>query len=418
MTSWHRTVLVLACFGAAWREPASAQDFSQRGYLETQVSIFPQTTPNDSSHAVGDAIFRWDVNYKVESWLTFSGGIQAETDTHNQTERTLHLDWQDRGLLRPAFELHSFKTTIHKGHVTADLGKQFIRWGTADILNPTDRFAPRDYLTVVDNDFLGVLGGRVVVEGGGNSIDMVVTRFTPSRMPLLDQRWTVLPPELTIPIENAETHFPGGPQYGVRLKHIGRAFEASASYFEGYNDVPLLGPASPPDSPILFAERFYPKIRVYGLDSAISLPWFTIKTESAYFQSRVPPTSTTPQADDYILYVIQLERQVGEWTFVGGYSGEAVTEARQSLNFDPERGLARAFLGRVGYNIDTRRSVAVEAAERQNGAGTWVRAEYSHLLGAHWRATAEAVAIAGHSTDFLGQYRQNSHFIFKVRYSF
>ncbi len=33
----------------------------------------------------------------------------------------------------------------------------FIRWGRADILNPTDRFAPRDFMNVIDPDFLPVL---------------------------------------------------------------------------------------------------------------------------------------------------------------------------------------------------------------------------------------------------------------------
>jgi hypothetical protein len=397
---------------------ALAQDFTQRGYLETQLSAFPETTPNDDSHFIGGAIFRWDLSYKLTPWLTFSGGIEAQTDTHLQTERTLHLDWQDRGLLRPALDLRSFKATIHKSHFTVDLGKQFIRWGTADILNPTDRFAPRDYLSVVDNDFLGVLGARVIVEGGGNSIDLVATRFTPSRMPLLDERWTVLPEELSQPIENAATHFPGGGQYGARVKHIGRAFEASASFFDGYQHVPLLGSPSTVASPVIYVEHFYPKIRMYGADSAISLPWFTLKVEGAYFQARAPQDPLAPRPDDYILYVAQAERQVGEWTFVGGYAGQAVTVARGEVAFDPERGLTRAFLGRAGYNIDSRRSIAFQVAERQNGAGTWVQAEYSYLLGAHWRATAEAVAIAGDSTDFLGQYHHNSYFSLKIRYSF
>jgi hypothetical protein len=404
-----------------------AQNFTQRGYLETDLTAFPQTAPDDSSNFVGNAIFRWDLAYKLTPWLTFSGGIEAQTDTHLETERTFHLDWQDRGLLRPAFDLRSFKATVHKGIFTADLGKQFIRWGTADILNPTDVFAPRDYMNVVDNDFLGVLGARAVVEGGGYSVDMVVTRFTPSRMPLLDERWTVLPPDLTQPIENAATHFPGGADYGVRVKHVARAFEASASFFEGYNNLPLLASPSAVPAPgvssgslptTIYIERFYPKIRMYGADAAVPFQWFTLKMEAAYFQGLTTQDLSAPRSDDYLLYVTQLERQVGEWTFVGGYAGQAVTEARGAIDFDPQRGLTRAFLGRIGYNIDSRRSIAFEGAERQNGAGTWLRAEYSHLLGSHWRATAEAVVIAGDSTDFLGQYHRNSNFILKIRYSF
>jgi hypothetical protein len=137
-----------------------------------------------------------------------------------------------------------------------------------------------------------------------------------------------------------------------------------------------------------------------------------VKTEAAYFTSR------TRTADEYFQYVIQLERQSGEWSFVGGYAGEHVTEKRTPLDFAPDRGLARAFLGRAGYTIDANRSVALEAAIRQNGEGVWVRAEYSQLLGQHWRATAAFSLIRGNEDDFLGQYRRNSHLSLAFRYSF
>ena len=37
---------------------------------------------------------------------------------------------------------------------TIEVGRQLVRWGKADILNPTDRFAPRDFLNVVHNEYL------------------------------------------------------------------------------------------------------------------------------------------------------------------------------------------------------------------------------------------------------------------------
>ena len=108
----------------------------------------------------------------------------------------------------------------------------------------------------------------------------------------------------------------------------------------------------------------------------------------------------------------------GEWFLVGGYAGEIVTEARRPLGFAPDRGLTRAFVGRAGYTIDARRSLSFEAALRQTGDGAWVRFEYSHLLGQHWRATAAAALVRGSSDDFLGQYRRNSHATLTIRYSF
>jgi hypothetical protein len=51
--------------------------------------------------------------------------------------------------------------------------------------------------------------------------------------------------------------------------------------------------------------RFYPKIRTYGDDLALPLRWVSLKSEAAYF------TSPDTRADEYILYVVQLERQAG-----------------------------------------------------------------------------------------------------------
>lgn len=145
----------------------------------------------------------------------------------------------------------------------------------------------------------------------------------------------------------------------------------------------------------------------------VPTPWFLIKSEAAYFAS--------PQkgvADEYVLYVVQLERLAGEWVFVGGYAGEAVTSQVSAASFAPDRGLTRAFLMRAGYTLDARRSVSMEAAVRQNGDGVWVRGEYSHLLTSHWRATAGVTWIYGEASDFLGKYNRNSHASLTLRYSF
>ena len=56
---------------------------------------------------------------------------------------------------------------------------------------------------------------------------------------------------------------------------------------------------------------------MYGGDAAVPAWWFTFKAEAAYF------TSSTPGADQYLLYVLQLERQAGEWLVIGGYAAKS-----------------------------------------------------------------------------------------------
>jgi hypothetical protein len=389
---------------------AFAQSFTERGFLEADFVGYPQTVPNDSGQAIGEALFRYEAFYKLNSDWQFAGGIDARADTHEQVDRVWELSWDDRERRRPSFEVRQLNATYAKKKLTVVLGKQFIRWGKADILNPTDRFAPRDYLAVVDNDFLGITAARATYGGQSNTIDVVwAPLFTPSRVPLLDQRWSNLPQGIAV--AELPPSFPGGSQFGARWNHIGGVAEYSLSFYDGDNNLPLFNFQEPQPS-IVDVERYYPQMRMYGGDAAIPLKGVTVKAEAAYF------TSSTKTEDEYALYVVQVERQAGEWFFIGGYAGQVVTEHRSLFDFAPDRGLTSALLARAGYTIDTNRSVALEMAVRQNGQGEWAKIEYSQAFGAHWRATAAFTLIRGDESDFLGQYRHNSHAMLALRYSF
>jgi hypothetical protein len=381
---------------------AHAQNFTQRGFLETSAQIYPDTAPNDSSHAIGESLFRYEAFYKLTD-LRFSAGFDARFDTHHQTDREFDLSWFDRTRRRPAFALRSLNATYTRGRLTVEAGKQLVRWGKTDVLVPTDRFAPSDFLNVVDSDFLPITAARVTYGTQSDTIDVVFEpRLTPSRVPLLNQRWA--PP---VPLAEARPDFPGAPQYGARWNHIGAVAEYSFSFYNGFDHLPLFRL-----DPRFALQRFYPQLRMYGADAAVPLGPLTVKSEAAYF------TSSNPQSDEYVLYVVQLERQAGEWSFVAGYAGQATTERRSTFGFSPIRGFARSLVGHASYTIDTNRSIVFEGVIRQNGEGLWLRTEYTQAFGQHWRATAGFAVIRGEATDFIGQYRRNSHALLSLRYSF
>ncbi len=412
------------------------QNYTQRGFVETRATGYPETTPADRAHTVGEALLRYEGFYKPSSKLQVSGALDLRTDTHRQVERRFDASWWDREQRRPMLSVRRLSATYHTGGLTIEAGKQFIRWGKADLLNPTDRFAPRDFLTVLDNDFLGITAARLSYERGADTVEAVLSpRFTPSRLPLQDQRWVVLPantPQFVV-FRDGGARFPGGPQTGFRWNHIGLV-EFSGSFYEGFNHLPSLAehatfvdrpsaspppqtfspPFTPPSSLLVIElQRFYPKMRMLGADLAFPLHWFSLKGETAYFSSK------DPRADEYAQYVLQLERHSGEWTFVSGYAGEALTRTgTQDGTFAPDRGFTKTFLGTARLTIDANRSIAFDASVRQNLDGAWTRAEYSQTLGQHWRATANFSVIFGKPTDFLGQYRHNSHATLILRYSF
>jgi hypothetical protein len=346
--------------------------------------------------------------------MQFAAGFVGRANSHDQVENSGRLDILDRGTLRPALSARRLTATFTHGPFTVDIGKQFIRWGKADIVTPTDRFAPQDFVNVIDPEYLAVTAARASVQWRNESFDGVwVPFFTPSRTPLLSQRWTALPAGAEqIALFNASGPLPKGSQTGVRWGHIGGRYEFSLSYFDGFNNLPNISITPGPSPFVAGIAKTYPNLKSYGFDFAAPTGLLTVKAEAAY------ATSTTRNSDNYVLYVVQLERQTGEWMFVGGYAGEVVTERRALFTFAPDRGLTRSIVGRASYTIDANRSAAIETAVRQNGQGAYVKAEYSQARGQHWRATATGALIRGDEGDFLGQYRLNSHVTISLRYSF
>ncbi|MDR1990739.1 MAG: hypothetical protein LBQ09_10980 [Acidobacteriaceae bacterium] len=399
---------------------ASAQPLTQRGFVEVNGIGFFENAPNDSTQAVVNLLAREELFAKPTDWLQFAGGIDMRANSHDEVDGRWTFDVSDRGVRRPRLALRRLTATVTRGPVTIDIGKQFIRWGTTDIVTPTDRFAPKDFLDPLNTDFLGVTALRTVARVNDETFDVVWTpRMTPSRIPLLDQRWTNVPPEgQGLPLREAETSVPNGSQFGLRWGHTQGSLEYSFSFFNGFNHLPDIAPqvVTRPDAPTvpvaIDIARIYPPIRTFGGDMSLPMPWLTLKAEAAYV------TTSSSASDEYGLYVVQLERQRGEWMFIGGYAGEIVSRRAAFDTFAPDRGTSQSVLGRAALTIDVNRSLAFETAVRQNLHGAYGKAEFSQASGQHWRVTATGVVLIGRDDDFFGQYRRNSHAMLTARYSF
>lgn len=403
---------LLSLYGTA--STAYGQTISERGFIEARAFGFPQTAPNDTVRDVEDLLVREELFLKPARWLQFAAGLDLRANSHDQVEDEWRFDVTDRTVRRPRLALRRLTATLAVKGFTLDIGKQFIRWGRADIINPTDRFAPRDFLNVIDSEVLPVLGARPSWQIGKEIFEAVwASQLTPSRVPLFDQRWTVAPPEAAgVAIQDGGSRIPHGSEQGVRWRHAGERFESALSYFNGFNHLPNIEARVLGSPSAIELTRVYPELRTYGGDIAIPTGVFTLKAEAAYFTS---PSSTN---EEYVLYVVEIERQTGEWLLDGGYAGEAVTSSRLSFPFAPDRGAAQSIIGRAAYTVDPRRTVAIEGAVRQTGRGFYVKGDYSQTFGQHWRMTLAGVGLAGDDDDFLGQYHRNSHGSIALRFSF
>ena len=382
-----------------------------RGFFEVEAIGYPQTAPGDGTRGVASALARFEPSIDLGGGVSVAASFDARADTYEEVARDWSVAYWDRAAVRPALAIGRLALTLARGPVTFEIGKQFVRWGQVDIISPTDRFTARDYLLPVTSEALATTAARLTLAGRGRTLELVVApRMTPSRMPLLSHRW-IGAQAAGFSLSDAGAVHGRDPQYGVRFNHLGSRAEYSVSFFQGYNHLPLLSVA--PTGPAAAAvTRRYPAIRAYGADLVVPLPVFAIKAEAAWIQSRAG------DADDYGLYVVQAERQQGEWLLIGGYVGEVVTSRRGALTFAPDRGLARSLVGRASLTIDARRSLAIESVARRDGDGFYAKLDYTHAVGGHWRVTLRLAAIRGAPDDYLGQYRRNGFIGAQGRFSY
>jgi hypothetical protein len=392
----------------------SAQEFTQRGFFEVTGNLYHELTESDKAHGIAGGRVRYEPKWRPERWLTLSGSFEAQMDTHQQVAREPHVTWWDRSLQRTAFSIRQLSVAFTKDHWTVTLGKQFIRSGQADFLNPTDRFAPNDWLNVVNPETLAVTAARLTYTTGNNTLDFVwQPRLTPARIPLINQRWTFLPSTLTQgEVEDLGSVFPARSSFGFRWNHTSAGYEYSLSYYDGFNYLPTFSEhASAMSSAITFS-RMYPSLRLYGGDFAVAFAPFSLKGEAAYY------TSPAKQQDEYLLYVLEVERQIRDLRLTFGYAGEVITKNRNTPQFAAEQGFTRALIGHAQYALGSNRALTLDTFVRQNGHSSLVRPGYSQSFGAHWSATAGFVWLRGDESDFLGQYHRNSFAITELRYSF
>lgn len=405
---------LLVMFASAVGLTVHAQGFSQRGFVEMTGNIYPQIVPDDRAHGIGEVRFRYEPKWQPRAWLTFTASTEGRVDTHHQDARSLHIDWKDRSWQRPALSVRQLSAVLSRDNLTFSAGKQFIRWGETDFLNPTDRFAPKDLLTIVDQDVLPVTAARLTYTIGDNTLNFVWQPFfTPGRIPLMNQRWTFVPEAFSqFDVVDLGSKFPGRSSFGARWSRTSAGYEWSLSYYDGFNYLPSFNSNIDPSLSRITFSRSYPALRLYGGDVAVTLPLLTLKAEGAYY------TSPTNQQDEYGLYVLQAERQIRELYLLLGYTGEVVTAHAQTQQFPGERGYARAVFGHARYALDSNRTLTLDVFGRQNGGAAFVRPGYSQSFGDHWRATVSYAWLSGNANDFLGQYHRNSFAALGLRYSF
>ena len=280
----------------------SAQTISQRGFVEGSGVFFPQEAPNDPTRDRRRSSSARDERVRQAGAVAAVGRRPRRARELARSGRRLAgaSTSRDRGVRRPRLSVRRLSATVHARTARRSIvGKQFIRWGKTDIVTPTDRFAPRDFLNVVDNDFLAVTGARAVDSARDRRRSRRVgaalhAEPRAAARPALDRR--ARRRRRTSRSSTRARRSRRDRRSASAGATSATGFEYSLSFFDGFNHLPNIDVARPDPVPARHRRRARATRR-----SGRTAPtrrcrrrWFTIKGEAAYFTSPSTerPTST------------------------------------------------------------------------------------------------------------------------------
>ena len=300
------------------------------------------------------------------------------------------------------------------GAFRIEAGKQVLHWGQMDFSSPTDKLAPRDYLNPASADTLGAFAVRAVADTGPHSLEVVyLPHFTPSRIPLLDRRWLILPTEFDgYTYHSQSVQYPGGGQFGVRYHQIVSPYEFSVCYFEGFKTLPTFLYDKDPVHMNLNYQTLYPKMRMVGADFAA--PWRGLlwKVESAYIDA------ASPHVTSAWTYAVQAEKTADKWQWAVEFAGDKLTQDKRPNTLDLDRATRDAVSGHVAWTPNPRQTVSAEWFVHPDGKAFVTRILYSRNLYSTFRAAGGFLWIGGSQSDPLARYNVNSYITLQLRYSF
>ncbi|MFH1852905.1 MAG: DUF1302 family protein [Candidatus Neomarinimicrobiota bacterium] len=169
---------------------------------------------------------------------------------------------------------------LHLAAADIRLGQQFIFWGAADWVNPTDLINPWDYANMsgeIEDYRLPVMALSVQWYLGDLTLQgVLIPGFTPAVMPL--------PPDAQIAYPQLGYD---EPQLGFRATSYLGNTDISICYFNGYDNLPTIRSSMDlsvlPPVPVFNVN--YHSLQMFGLDFIRPIDAWNIKGEAAYLQT-------------------------------------------------------------------------------------------------------------------------------------
>jgi hypothetical protein len=402
----------------------SAQELSITGRAETDQIVYFETTDTAGHNGRNEVRAQFDARATFGRPLTLFSSVEVRGDFADHDRDRVYVEEAYADVRYKALDLR--------------IGRQILAWGQADLVNPTDHLSPRDFTDPLESgdERVGIWGIRPRLQLGHVLFDgAIVPAFTGSKLPFGSPRWSPpMPPQLPNPLDPAQvipltyaisesepaTTF-GHMQYAAKVSGNVRGWDISASYFDGWEDVPhvrrQLTFSSAGTGTVGISTEYLRKWAVGG-DLATVVGPFTVRGEAAYIHLE---SSTEP---NYFQYVLGAERTFGDLMAAGGtlfliqWIQTVLPDDFVPPPLDFNYLFQKSATLRVQRNLTAAAQVAVEGLYEWANRGYYVQPAASYKFGVHIRVEGLVDLMGGRPTQFFGFYERNKRVQFRVRYSF
>ena len=331
-------------------------------------------------------------------------------------------DADAKGELREAF------VDIRFGQLDVRAGRQIFAWGRADGVNPTDNLTGEDLTLLAPDDDDRRLGSTAVRASyylGDVSVSALwLPEFRGHRFPL-----PAPPPGMDFVREVRE--WPGD-QWAVRVEQTGGSVDWSASYFDGRDLLPDLGPGGPGEG--LDVRLSHHRIRVAGADMAANVGRFALRAEGAYVDTEDSTGDDPFTKNPYVFVVVggdrtfreyinlnvqYLYRYVVDFQPLSEFGAALPIAAQQAVLSSQARRVQHGMSFRVA-NKWLRETLEAECAAAAffGPRGLNIRPKITYAVNDHWKMLLGAEVYRGESSSVFGLLRPNTAAYLEARWSF
>jgi hypothetical protein len=335
--------------------------------------------------------------------------------------------------------------------VGVSLGLQQVVWGQADGLRVLDVINPLDYREFILEDFLDsrrpLWMARADVPAGKGSVQFVfVPYFAPGRLPVGGDEFA-LGPSFGLGLIGAAGATPGNapapppsvapttrPAYrlsssqaGVRYSRSVGAWDVTANYFYGWEDVPTpylatpqLPPPSPPPLRLDFAPR-HDRKEVFGGTAATNFGPVVFRTEAGWNRRKsvavneVPPRSGFGQFGQFS-GVVGVDYSPREWLWLSGqYFLQFTAAPARALLFPRSNHLASVYVRTNFFREKLRPELFVLAG--LNGRQYLVRPRLTRSLGDEWSVGVGADFLGGRAIYPFGYFASRDRVVMELKWT-